>query len=277
MILAEESGKLLVRCDNCEKEWWITESSNTAKNKGDEHHCSRECRLANKKNGISPCAWCGTPVKQYLSAIKRGRTPFCSTECSKAHHAANNTTEVTCSVCGKPFTITNARLKNEQKTLCCSMSCSNKVRAISRRKEKERVICPVCGEGFASDSQNIGQECCSRTCAAINKTGKYAGDKSHMWRGGTTRDTVLRASKIYWKRIADSIREIRGNVCEVCGKPGTGRKLPVHHIIPWQTSHDDSPENLLVVCLRCHKTLDNVYAYQGIAPFKSSHPSVTGL
>ena len=133
MILAEESGKLLVRCDNCEKEWWITESSNTAKNKGDEHHCSRECRLANKKNGISPCAWCGTPVKQYLSAIKRGRTPFCSTECSKAHHAANNTTEVTCSVCGKPFTITNARLKNEQKTLCCSMSCSNKVRKTGKR------------------------------------------------------------------------------------------------------------------------------------------------
>jgi 5-methylcytosine-specific restriction endonuclease McrA len=45
------------------------------------------------------------------------------------------------------------------------------------------------------------------------------------------------------------------NTCRKCGKPAKN----VHHIIPRNRSFDDSVENLVTLCKKCHRATDNQY------------------
>jgi len=54
----------------------------------------------------------------------------------------------------------------------------------------------------------------------------------------------------------------RYDECQVCGIKHfeTYRDVlysEVHHLISWKKSHDDSRENLVVVCPTCHKKFDH--------------------
>lgn len=42
--------------------------------------------------------------------------------------------------------------------------------------------------------------------------------------------------------------------CEMCGKAGI--TLVDHHIIPWWLSHDDSENNVMRLCSKCHGKAD---------------------
>jgi len=49
--------------------------------------------------------------------------------------------------------------------------------------------------------------------------------------------------------------------CQVCGaahfEMKNGVYSEVHHLISWAIGHDDSKENLVVVCANCHKKFDH--------------------
>ncbi|HLH24836.1 MAG TPA: HNH endonuclease signature motif containing protein [Chloroflexota bacterium] len=57
-----------------------------------------------------------------------------------------------------------------------------------------------------------------------------------------------------WPQIADAIRQ-RDRVCRRCGKTpeANGRALDVHHVVPFRASRDNSPENLVALCMICHR------------------------
>jgi HNH endonuclease len=47
----------------------------------------------------------------------------------------------------------------------------------------------------------------------------------------------------------------RGARCEICGVPGSERRLEVHHRLGILRGGDDSEDNLLVLCFACHHHL----------------------
>ena len=78
------------------------------------------------------------------------------------------------------------------------------------------------------------------------------GKDHYNYQGGITTITRKRTRGIFWKRIADKIRERDNNICRSCGLNGKEKKLPVHHIIPFRISKNNDFQNLITLCPSCH-------------------------
>jgi 5-methylcytosine-specific restriction endonuclease McrA len=50
-----------------------------------------------------------------------------------------------------------------------------------------------------------------------------------------------------------------------CASCGVTEKLSVHHMIPWRLTHDNRPENLVVLCRPCHAREDRLWEADLIA------------
>lgn len=83
------------------------------------------------------------------------------------------------------------------------------------------------------------------------------GKEHYNWQGGITPLTRRRTRGIFWKQIADRIRERDNNNCRMCGFEGNGKKLPVHHIISFMISKNNNPNNLITLCQSCHIKSEN--------------------
>jgi 5-methylcytosine-specific restriction endonuclease McrA len=66
-----------------------------------------------------------------------------------------------------------------------------------------------------------------------------------------------------WNRYGDDWRKIRERInkrdnyqCQLCGKFDC--RLEVHHKIPFGITKDNSDENLITLCCKCHRTVDNL-------------------
>jgi hypothetical protein len=55
-----------------------------------------------------------------------------------------------------------------------------------------------------------------------------------------------------WRKIRLIVIKRDNYKCQLC--PNTER-LQVHHIIPWRDTHDNSPENLITLCIYCHQRI----------------------
>lgn len=58
-----------------------------------------------------------------------------------------------------------------------------------------------------------------------------------------------------WDQIRRSVYQRDGHRCVMCGKKG---KLHAHHIVPVAISRDNSMSNLVSVCSKCHRKLEEV-------------------
>ena len=59
-----------------------------------------------------------------------------------------------------------------------------------------------------------------------------------------------------WRNIAKKCYERDGWKCIKCGNKGS---LNAHHIIPWSISKNDSLDNLITLCISCHKKIEPVF------------------
>ena len=65
----------------------------------------------------------------------------------------------------------------------------------------------------------------------------------------------------------------RGWKCEVCGKRfSQGWMIEAHHVIPTHAGGKDTLDNLLLVCLFCHRDFHKKLAREG-----KGHPRSAGL
>lgn len=116
-----------------------------------------------------------------------------------------------------------------------------KIRANNIRIER---TCLQCGKVFCVKKSKLKHDACNfctHTCSVIYKTKPYM-PKYNYYSGKK------------WNNYSRRVR--RGTpTCEVCG--GTAH-LSVHHIIPRKISKDDTRENLLVLCGRHHKLIENL-------------------
>ena len=58
-----------------------------------------------------------------------------------------------------------------------------------------------------------------------------------------------------WRELSKAIREERGCRCERCGQQFHRIDLECHHVLGWRRypQHRYDPENILVLCHRCHE------------------------
>ena len=72
------------------------------------------------------------------------------------------------------------------------------------------------------------------------------------------RQEIKERDKLYtedWDTIRRNVYRRDGNRCVLCGAKG---KLHCHHIIPVRISKDNSMSNLVSVCTKCHKKLEEI-------------------
>jgi len=76
--------------------------------------------------------------------------------------------------------------------------------------------------------------------------------------GQKTLQTAKQKKKLYtedWESIRKQVYARDGNRCVMCGKKG---RLHAHHIVPVRISHNNSLSNLVSLCERCHKIIEEV-------------------
>lgn len=74
----------------------------------------------------------------------------------------------------------------------------------------------------------------------------------------------LRLSTRKWQKIRKQCYERDNYTCQKCGikcvskdKKMLNKTIQAHHIIPWRISNDDSLENLITYCVKCHRIVEN--------------------
>ncbi len=68
----------------------------------------------------------------------------------------------------------------------------------------------------------------------------------------------VKRRKLYtdnWNTIRKRVYQRDGLKCVLCGKKG---KLHAHHVVPLMVSKDNSLSNLVSVCSKCHRKLEEV-------------------
>ena len=135
-----------------------------------------------------------------------------------------------CKACNKPIP---ARLGYSY----CSVECR-------KSQSKTARECKTCGTGFEiyksllSGKTNSSGNFCSRPCY-------------EKWMCRTERVTG-RGSQWNKKRLAAVKKR---PFCAMCG---AAEKLQVHHIVPFRLTYDNSDDNLIPLCLKHHKIVENI-------------------
>jgi len=146
---------------------------------------------------------------------------------------------VYCPQCGKEFRAQPARLTNG-KDKYCSRECSNQA-----QRRRIGVFCANCGKAIDKKPADIGRtahQFCTLECFHA----WYIGPNHFAWRGGGASRRGLGWADV--KRIVKA----RDKICQRCG----AKKADVHHVIPYRITHDNSPENLILLCRSCHAKAD---------------------
>ena len=174
----------------------------------------------------SKCLYCGKEFE--VPAYWPGK--YCSQECF--HLSKRNRDVRICKNCGKSFEV-----KKSIKSICCSLDCKYELLSKKRNFQKE-YNCEHCGKTFMR-KRSSKQKYCSLQC-------KYDHDKNGF-------DHYFYTTK-EWHRTR-SLVLIRDNfTCKSCGSKFKS-KLHVHHLIPKVYGGDESLENLITLCNKCHRKI----------------------
>lgn len=126
--------------------------------------------------------------------------------------------------------------------------------ANNAKTKRVQVICDACGKQFEKLPCRVGKHnYCGWDCSRAAHGAKLTGSKSPSWVGGT-----LQHRGPTWWRVRLSVISRQGEKCSDCGmseaehKARYARSLHVHHKSPYRLSLDNSPDNLIAVCIKCH-------------------------
>lgn len=96
--------------------------------------------------------------------------------------------------------------------------------------------------------------------ASRYKSSKFNYKKKFTAAGFKRKSTISAKKKksLYtedWDKIRKQVYQRDGLRCVICGKKG---KLHAHHIIPVKISKDNSMSNLVTLCSKCHRKLEEI-------------------
>jgi hypothetical protein len=185
-----------------------------------------------RKNWVRSCQRCGKSFSNRNKAAK-----YCSKQCGFG--AITKYGSINCAGCHQLFKPSYEGRK------FCSMKCRD-------LHKNETRSCDFCGGEFTVNKCVIRRgRLAGRFCSAKCYSDFAAGSANPNWRGG---GSYTRGAD--WVQIRRSIRKRDNYTCQRCGKPEKSRRHDVHHKIPWRISQDNSPENLITLCMNCHRTVE---------------------
>jgi hypothetical protein len=118
------------------------------------------------------------------------------------------------------------------------------------------VQCPHCSKTF-SKSRYAVQSTQHTICLQCHRAMR-AGPTHHCYKDGSGH----RPYGPRWNAISANIRERDNHRCQFPDCAVTeydiGTAIPVHHIVPFETSHDNSSKNLICLCPHHHGWADHV-------------------
>lgn len=178
-----------------------------------------------------------------------------------------------CLQCGTMFTrepnqLRGTKTKSPQRF--CSKPCwyawhkgTNNAQTITRVD----VVCNYCGITFSKQPKRVGKlNYCTGRCSRAAHGEKLKGAKSPSYRGGP----LSHRGAAWWRTRLMVIMRQDGR-CLDCGmtdeahKAKYKRSLDVHHRKPYRLSLDNSDDNLVAVCKKCHG-IEEVATRRGLSP-----------
>lgn len=187
----------------------------------------------------------------------------------KKHDGGLSNPTVLCSYCGVERRTTTYRSRNQTRHFC-NQECrsewmSEQPNGGWQKLGRQTTVhtCETCDEVYFRDISHCqDSRWCSMKCQMQGLADEYnLGGQGHWnWRGGTSLYHAIRANlqKRGWGSIADDIRELKDHTCEWCGDNGgqQNRALSVHHIVPVLAGGVNHPDNLMVLCDKCHRRME---------------------
>jgi hypothetical protein len=225
-------------CYKCDKEFY-----SYAKRK----YCSDNCKKEN-------CVVCN---KVY---IKKNAETYCSEECADKLYSFK------CKACEKDFVRRGAK-----KAAFCSTQCSD----IYNKSKKERKLCRWCKRVITVTNLSILY--CSDECRINfyedkerkrnnrdNGNALYEDVKEKVYLLIDKRNEAVRAASFqstvdfnlvsgFTESLKSDVRRRDGNQCFICDKKSG---LEVHHILPRKLGGSHDPNNLITLCIKCHRHIE---------------------
>ena len=217
-----------MKCHVCDKEFSYVPGGRPRK------YCSRACFYIGYRKtppGIMNCEICGKTFT--FNRSKRPSRRFCSNECKAEWRRVSPPVLFVCEVCGKEF---RAYASGGRKRRFCSHAC-RAVAIRGPRVARPVILCPICGRLFPLRRPSDHQKFCSRQCYA----------QSHR---KPDSDAEVRPRF----RFKESVAELFGNPCAVCGYDGMINDAC--HIVPASQGGPGTMDNAVKLCVRCHRELD---------------------
>lgn len=241
----------------------------------DRTFCSKKCYTeAHHKTVI--CAGCDKKFDAKISARSRGKQNFCSHECYLDHKTKNRIVfEFACDQCGVRYTRLRNQIAVHNGHRFCSQKCVNTWNKTNTPTGEHHphfgsveVSCATCGNLLIRNPYRLRdyeEQYCNRKCAGKSRNRRYSGPNNSKWKGGY--QPGYRGPN--WEIQAAAARKRDGYHCQKCGmsQKKVGRKLDVHHIIPFRDFKYIPDENdnyiqanqltnLTSLCPRCHQLVE---------------------
>lgn len=186
--------------------------------------------MASQKTKTRPerdCQNCGKAFSPYPSQIRKGGGKYCSPQCWAEGWSRERRTDVTCRNCGKTFT---APISTSPKY--CSKECYYQHQATrpTRRKPREKRICPQCGNAFQTLASKKKVYCSHRCAMAIRRkprvkwTCEFCGKVANGLSGKNRRFCSIVCRDDMWRRDGHpTSKDPAILTCSWCGKEFEGR------------------------------------------------------
>ena len=213
----------------------------------------KELLKSNAKD-IYICKNCKEIKVDYQSNIwsKGKMKKYCSRQCQKE----DKNVKRICKNCGKEFIINKSKLsdKTNNSGNFCSRECYNKYQKTltGERNNNYNSIkynCDYCGEEIEKKKKKMEEyehHYCSRECKGKHHSELFSGENNPLWRGGHKNR----------KGDFEKVKKEHFNGNQFCAICGTTQKIHIHHIIPYRYTEDNSVNNLIPLCVSCHRKIE---------------------
>lgn len=240
-------------------------------------YCSPQCKTDHKTKPTKTCLQCGLTFTP-----RRPGIVYCGKACLGKSRVIERRN---CLCCGIKLTVDHE---------VAGKYCSRECKAEHRKDRQPSNVCANCGVNFTAIhmdkvtghyvNRKLRKTCsdkCSLEWYAKTKTERYrklgesmSGQKHPHWKGGLTSTNRFVYRGLGWVAIAEKVRARDNRVCQLCGKTedDNGRRLDVHHIIPYHDINNNKKanrlSNLTSLCRSCHSTEEHKLKNQQIVlPF----------
>lgn len=184
----------------------------------------------------------------------------------------SKTFDLECPVCGSEFTRLKSKIERANHANVCSRECIYEGRSMgiigrdvedgyeswATEIDKE---CANCGDLFTVKKTNSDQRHCSRACFLETHSERMAGEGNPAYVDGSSFDKRCYRGP-HWEQERLMAYERDDYTCRRCGDKCIGRRdydesnghriIQAHHVEDYETPDDNSLNNLLTLCARCH-------------------------